>query len=261
MTVSQGKGHARCYPCRETKDRSPFRNSDDIKKNLGPSATDQKRLKGIIGITGLASMPWFNIVLGIVPDYMHGVLMGVTKTLLSRWFSPTQCKKPYFIGKYLNSISKRLRAINPPDYIERLPRDLEKHYAHLKATELQSWLLYYALPCLNGYLPSLYLKHFACLSEGIYLLLGDCIQEKDLFRAEQLLDTFYKDFANLYGQGSCGLNVHNVGAHLVFYVRRWGPIYCWSCIGFEDWNAAILQSVHGTGDVDFMPCSFQASIK
>lgn len=40
-----------------------------------------------------------------------------------------------------------------------------------------------------------------------------------------------------------------MGAHLVFYVRLWGPIFAWSCFGFEDWNAVLLQAVHGTGDV------------
>lgn len=248
-SVKQGKGYARCYPYRERKKRFPFRNSEHIKYTVGPKATSEKRLKGICGISGLMSMPWFDVVLGIVPDYMHGVLMGVTKTLMCKWFSPTQCKKPFFIGKHLTSISKRLSSIKPPDYVERLPRNLEKHYAHLKATELQAWLLYYALPCLNGYLPAVYLKHFALLSEGIYLLLGDYITESDILRAEQLLDSFYKSFSDLYGEGSCGLNIHNLGAHLVFYVRLWGPLFSWSCFGFEDWNAAILQSVHGTGDV------------
>ena len=189
------------------------------------------------------SMPWDDIVLGIVPDYMHGVLMGVTKTLMFHWFSPTHCTKPYLIGNHLNSISKRMMHVKPPYFIERLPRD----YAHLKATELQAWLLYYSLPCLSGYLPAVYLEHFACLSEGIHLLLGDNIREKDLEKAE-LLDNFYETFAALYGEGSCGLNVHNIGAHLVFYVM-WGPLFAWSCFGFEDSNAAILQSVHGTGDV------------
>ena len=45
------------------------------------------------------------------------------------------------------------------------------------------------------------------------------------------------------------MNVHNIGAHLVFYVRQWGPIFACIFLGFEDWNAALLQSVHGTKDV------------
>lgn len=50
------------------------------------------------------------------------------------------------------------------------------------------------------------------------MLLRDCITEPDLVRAEALLNVLYRDFCELYGEGSCGLNIHDVGAHLVFYV-------------------------------------------
>ena len=52
----------------------------------------------MIDVTSLANMPWFDIVLGMVPDYMHGCLLGITKTLLKKWFSSTDYKKDFFIG-------------------------------------------------------------------------------------------------------------------------------------------------------------------
>ena len=67
------------------------------------------------------------------------------------------------------------------------------------ASELQSWLLYYALPCLVGFLPDKYLHHFACFSEAIYVLLGSGITPVQLGRARDLLNKFYKDFQALYG--------------------------------------------------------------
>ena len=67
------------------------------------------------------------------------------------------------------------------------------------ASELQSWLLYYALPCLVGYLPDKYLQHFARFSEAIYILLGSEITPSQLKQARDLLDRFYKDFQALYG--------------------------------------------------------------
>ena len=70
-----------------------------------------------------------------------------------------------------------------------------------------------------------------------------------MIRAEQLLGKFYRSFENLYGEGSCGLNVHNAGQHLIYYCYQWGPLWAWSCFGFEDANAMIKQNVHGTGDV------------
>lgn len=92
-----------------------------------------------------------------------------------KWFSPTNSGKDYFVGKKLKVISKRLMSIKPPDFLERLPRDLEKHYSDLKATDYQAWLLYYCLPCMNGILPEKYLQHVALLAEGIHIMLGDAI--------------------------------------------------------------------------------------
>lgn len=248
-SVNQGKGTARYYPHRLPNQKPRLRNSTDIKDNLGPNASYAKRIKGICGETGLSSMPWFDVVMGTVPDYMHCVLMGTTKALLYKFFSSTNSGKPYFVGKSLKTISKRLQSIKPPDYIERMPRDIEKHYNNLKATELQAWLLFYAIPCLQGILDEVYLKHLANLSHGLHLLLGDSISLEDLKEAESCLDAFYKQFQELYGKGSTGLNVHNIGAHLVFYVKLWGPLWSWSCFPFEDLNSVILRSVHGTGDV------------
>ena len=130
--------------------------------------------------------------------------------------------------------------------MERLPRSLEKNYNHFKATEFQTWLLFYGIPCLTCYLPSVYLSHFAKLSEAIYFLLGDSITTSELDRTQTLLDDLYKEFGVLYGQGSCGLNVHNVGYHLLSYVKWWGPLWAWSC--FLYLNSVLVHTVHGTGD-------------
>ena len=168
---------------------------------------------------------------------------------MSLWFSPSQSGKPYFIGKHISTVSRRLQNIKPPHCIERLPRDLEKHFKNLKASELQAWLLFFSLPCLVGILPDTYLQHLSYLTEAIYILLCDSISTEQLQKAGKFLEKFYSLFGDLYSEGSCGLNVHNVCLHLVWYVRQWGPLWAWSCFPFEDNNAVLLQSVHGTGNV------------
>ena len=247
--VKKGKGHMRCYPYRHMDQRAQERDHDTIVDEYASNASTKKRIRGICGISGLCAMPHLNIVRGIVPDYMHGVLLGVTKTLLYLWFSPTNSSKPYFVGKYLTTISERFNSIKPPDFIERLPRDLEKNFSNFKASELQNWLLFYAIPCMKDILPERYFKHLCLLSEGIYLLLGDQISSEEIDRATALLDSFYEELPLLYGEQSCGLNVHNVGQHVVEYVKKWGPLWAWSCFPFEDMNSTVLESVHGTGDV------------
>ncbi|KAI4799983.1 hypothetical protein KUCAC02_016521 [Chaenocephalus aceratus] len=248
LVVRQGKGHARSYPYREAHQRYATRLHVDVLAAMH-TATPKKRVQGFKGVSGLSELQQFDLVHGVVPEYMHGILLGVTKTVMNKWFSPTESGQPYFVGKKLKEISKRLQHIQPPDFIERLPRDLELHYNHLKATEFQMWLLFYALPCLDGILGDKYLCHFAHLSEAVHILLGDKITAESLEIAASLLDIFYKDFADCYGAGSCGINVHNAGVHLVSCVRQWGPLWAWSCFCFEDANAMILQAVHGTGDV------------
>lgn len=139
----------------------------------------------------------------------------VTKQLLNLWLSPSRYKKPWFIGNKAKAIDKRLKDMKPPDFIQRLPRELETSRAYFKASELQAWLLYYSVPCLIDILPERYLEHFACFVEGVYILLGDNITPGSIDLARDLLSTFYKDHQLLYGDGNCSLNVHNVGAHLV----------------------------------------------
>ena len=245
-TVHQGAGYARSYPYRDLEFRPALRTSSEVTNDANSAVNVSKN--GIKGPSGLQSMVWFDHVEGIVPDYMHGLLMGCAKMLLQKFVSPRYAREPFFVGDKIKEISKYLKEIKPPDFVERLPRDLEKHYQHLKASELQMWLLHYSLPCLRDFLPEPYLEHLALLSEASHILLRDSILHTDLSRARDLLDKFYKDFASLYGEGSMGLNVHNAGVHLVHYVSLWGPLFGWSCFGFEDANAHLLARIHGTGD-------------
>ena len=248
IVVNQGKGHSRCYPFRSIENKFKLHTDTEVRQCM-ENATKRNRLIGFKGLSGLYTLNCMNFVEGMVPDYMHGILLGIVKVLFSKWFSPTSATQPYFIGTKLPLISKVLKQIKPAYFIERLPRDLEKHYHNFKATELQNWLLFYWLPCFEGILPAEYFEHFANLSEAVYILLGDNIANEALAKAEILLTTFYSHFEHLYGRGSCGINIHNTGEHLVWYVKLWGPLWAWSCFPFEDNNAVVLKSVHGTGNV------------
>ena len=252
FVAAQGKGHARCYPYRTRELRAPQRTKDSVQHCMS-NGSSNSRCKGFKGQCKI-EFPVFDIVTGFVPDYMHGILLGICKALTTLWFASKNNKQPYFVGNQLHVISSRLCNIKPVDYVMRLPRNIEKDYASLKATEYQSWLLYYGLPCLKGILPELYLGHFSLLSEAVHLLLSDTMDTEILNRASMLLDLFYQQFQQLYGDGSCGLNVHNLGAHLVDFVRMWGPIWAWSCFSFEDINSMVLKSAHGTGNVTKQIC-------
>ena len=57
------------------------------------NGTKKKPNLGFKGTSSMCLLDNFCVTTGIVPDYMHCVLLGVTKTLLQKWFSPSQSKK------------------------------------------------------------------------------------------------------------------------------------------------------------------------
>ncbi|KAJ8313375.1 hypothetical protein KUTeg_009079 [Tegillarca granosa] len=96
--VKKGKGYTRVYPFREDDQKYRLRTSAEILQ-CGLVATESGKPEyGIKGVSSLHGLEHFDIVGGIVPDYMHGVLLGVTKQLLNLLLSSTNSKEPYFIG-------------------------------------------------------------------------------------------------------------------------------------------------------------------
>ena len=67
------------------------------------------------------------------------------------------------------------------------------------ATEWQYWLLFYSLPLLNGVLSTPHFLHYCALVCAIAILLGNNIEERDLVKAQLLLEEFYKHVPLLYG--------------------------------------------------------------
>ncbi|XP_020622265.1 uncharacterized protein LOC110059888 [Orbicella faveolata] len=132
FVAAQGKGHTRCYPYRSPTERAPNRTMTTFLENAVKANQSKKKVAGLFDVTCLALMPWFDIVLGMVPDYMHGCLLGITKTLLYKWFSSTNHKRDFFIGGQIKKINKRILQMRPPDVLARLQRDLEKHFKNFK---------------------------------------------------------------------------------------------------------------------------------
>ena len=243
--VSSGKGHCRVFPY----EGNPLvlRTSEAIQRDGKQAQQSRKKVNGFIGESVFNYLPYFSLNNNIVIDYMHGILLGVTKKLLTLWFDKKYDGKPFFIGNWEKEVDRRLKSITPPYLINRLPRKLDT-LNHWKASELRSWLIFYCLPCLQGLLPAEHLKHLSLLVEATYILLEEGISKVDLKRANLLLSIFVKTTAGLYDQNIIGLNFHNL-LHLTECVRKWGPMWAWSCFCFESLNGEIKKSIHGTGNV------------
>lgn len=121
----------------------------------------------------------FNIVWNFRPDYMHSVLLGVSRQLTNMWFSDTGTD--YYIGAAspIAEVDSCLLGQRPHASFNQTPRSL-KLRKFWKASEWESWLLYYCIPCLQDVLPAQFLNHFALLVSTVYLLLKTHVSTNDI---------------------------------------------------------------------------------
>ena len=123
----------------------------------------------------------FDLVLGVVPDYMYGILIGATKLLLGFWLNSVNHEHESYVGKHIAyTINQHLTQMKRPSEFVRMPKDLVRNNQHLKASEYQTILLFSLIPCFGDVLPDEFLRHTLLLSEGTYLLLKDKITAADL---------------------------------------------------------------------------------
>ena len=230
------KHHTRVYlPGTEYRERTHH----SIVQAGREAKRDGKAVDGIKGKSPLKGI--VDLVDGIPIDYMHCVLEGVTKKLLTMWMQSTKCAG--YIGKYVRQIDIDLLKQRPPHDFSRAPRCIEKHRKYWKASELRNWLLYYSLPLVLNVLPPLYLHHYSLLVCSMHILLQSHLSEVQIQAAESMLSSFYVLLPELYGDTSCPLNSHLL-THLTKYVRLWGPLWSHSAFGFESMNGHITSMIH-----------------
>ena len=189
-----------------------------------------------------------DIVKGIPIDYMHAVLEGITKNLMAFWFDPKYSRRSFSLARKLKLIDRKLLLVKPPHEFRRSPRSIASSVKYWKASEYRAWLLFYSLPIAAPYLPAEYAHHYSLLVYGIHILLGSDISSDQLIIADQLLQCFYQLMPDLYGDESCKMNIHYL-VHLSSFVRMWGPLWVYSCFGFENMNGHLKKKFHGTRQI------------
>lgn len=76
------RGEVRIYPCIQDDPNGPSRMSDQLLRYSQETVDQKKPVFGVKGPSWLSTIPNYNIVEGNVIDYMHCVLLGVTKMFL-----------------------------------------------------------------------------------------------------------------------------------------------------------------------------------
>ena len=123
---------------------------------------------GVKGPTVLSSIVYNNMT-AITVDPMHCVFEGLVKKLMEFWFSSYFSQQPFSLMQYRNLVDRRLKSVTPPSHVARLPRSIIQHLSYWKAHEFQTWLYYYAIPCINDIMIERYFAHYLLLVLGISL--------------------------------------------------------------------------------------------
>ena len=199
-------------------------------RNTEIAEREGKTKKGIMGISPLS--PVLDLVDAVPVDYMHTLLLGVVRMLLTRWFDSSYHTQLFYLGRQINAVDSKLLQQHPPSESSRRPRSIQHHLKYLKASELKTWLLFYSWPILLDHIPSLYWHHYALLVTSMHILLGDSISPSFIDAAEHMFYDFCLLIPELYGETTCTHNTHLL-TYLAKYVRIWGPLWTHSTFGFE----------------------------
>ena len=240
----QGLGHTRAYPYREN---TRLRNHDQTNSFAEQAVATGIAVCGVKGPSILSTLPDFNIVDGIAPDYMHSVLLGVARQLSTLWFDSSNSEKPYYLGRAVKDIDTDLLSIKPPCNISRLPRTIVMR-KFWKAHEWYAWLFHYSLIVLKKYLNVKFYNHLALLVEAVSILLQNTVTTEILNHCELILIQFVIDMEDLYGINNVSFNVH-LCLHLTKSVENWGPLWTHSSFVFEAYNGELIEMFRGTQGV------------
>ena len=251
---TSGGGNVHVFPFKEENPGGPKRTKELVRENVNQVIQNIKNGKsdymvnGIKGPSCLMYIKNFDFVNGFIIDYMHGVCSGVTKLLLTLWFSNNHKDALFnFHGARLQ-VNNMLKQIKPTLNITRIPRSLDE-MVHWKSSEYRNFLLYWGIPVMSKILEKSHLIHFCLFVKAIFLLSQESIKPEDLLLAETLLFKFVGDFAENYSLRYMTLNVHQL-VHLTDMVRHAGPLFANNCFIFEDLNGFIVSHIHGTQGID-----------
>jgi len=248
--VKQGNGHTRAYPFTED---SILRTPQQHIHLAEQAVSSQCSVLGVKGPSILSLLPNFNIIQGLVPDYMHSIMLGVVRQMATLWFDSANNSEPFYIEPANQKlIDLLLLSIRPPCNISRTPRSLSLR-KFWKAHEWYSWTCYYSLPALQSCLAKKFFVHWALLVECITILLNDSIPPLLVEHCDACFKKFVTDFEVLYGLRNVSFNVH-LCLHLTQSVRAWGPLWTQSAFLYESFNGNLLSLIKGTQRVPLQIC-------
>lgn len=76
------------------------RTMSGVKRDMSLAARLKTPVNGLKGMSPLTKLAHFDLVWGYTVEYMHCVLLGVTRQFTDYWFDSSNNSEAYYIGKH-----------------------------------------------------------------------------------------------------------------------------------------------------------------
>ncbi|KAK3932990.1 LOW QUALITY PROTEIN: hypothetical protein KUF71_017178 [Frankliniella fusca] len=147
-----------------------------------PVLRTKQRMHNDKGFSELSLLSSIDISQLVIPEFMHSVLLGVCRQIVSIWI-----EKPgaWSIANRLHEVDHLLSQIKHPSFVHRTKRSLQDRKLW-KASDFYYFLLFESLVVLYDILPDVYYQHFILLVKSIFTLLKRGISDYDIKEAESI---------------------------------------------------------------------------
>lgn len=247
------RGQTRVY----SGDKSARRKIKHHYKHIEKAINRGRPVKGVKGPSVVMLLPTCHIIHSFPPEYMHSVLLGVTKLFGTLWFDSANSNKDWYLGLKVTEFNNKLLAIRPPCEITRIPQSIKNK---LKANEWKSFLLYYSLSCLIDIMPQKYVQHWLLFVYSIYIFSKTKFTDNEFDKAKTALHQFVLNIELFYGKEYMKYNVHMM-LHMPDYIKKYGAVWAWSAFPFEHFNGIIAKMFHGSQCVPLQICKIYSRIR
>ncbi|KAE8742171.1 hypothetical protein FOCC_FOCC012311 [Frankliniella occidentalis] len=203
-----------------------------------------KARRSVYGVKGTSALSFVYHPIETTAIDMHDAYIGISKVLNKAHFSEDHFKHPASLFGFLQLYDRRLCAIKPPYYVEKLPRSFAGFGKLWEPSELKVNLMIYSLPLLQDIMSVFHFEHHMLLVYGLYLLSKDSVTEQDVVLASEMLTDYCSRFEDLYGNAFLTCHVHQL-IHLPDVVRDFGPLWVTSCAPYENLNENLRKFSQG----------------
>lgn len=172
-----------------------------------------------------------NMVEDFPNDYLHLILLGITKKLLKTWTLGSNFDAKLSAAQIGLANMRLLDILNSQSCeFARKVRDLGC-LQFWKGTEFRTFLLYTGPVILENILSPEAYCNFLALHCAVRICSSSLV-DSHLTIAERLFRIFAEGCIDLYGEQSLSYNFHNI-IHVVDDVRKFGKLDSYSCFPFE----------------------------